>query len=147
MTNVLVLHGPNLNLTGSREPQIYGTTSLKEINEELRRRAQMRGAELQIVQSNHEGVLIDSFHEAVGWADGALCNAGALTHYSFALRDAIAAVAYPVVETHLSLPASREAFRHISVIAPVCIATVAGFGPHSYVLAMEGLLHRLGGHS
>lgn len=143
MTNVLVLHGPNLNLTGSREPQIYGTTSLQEIDEELRRRAQNWGAELQIVQSNHEGVLIDALHQAAGWANGALCNAGALTHYSFALRDAIASVPYPVVETHLSLPASREPFRHVSVIAPVCMATVAGFGPHSYVLALEGLLHRL----
>ena len=144
MTRVLVLHGPNLNLTGRREPEVYGRATLEEIDAELTRRAAERGAELRIVQSNHEGALLDALHLAMGWADGAMINPGALTHYSYALRDAVAAVGYPVVEVHLSLPAAREPFRHESVIAPACRAQIAGLGGFSYLLALDAVLHLLG---
>ncbi len=143
MSNILVLHGPNLNLTGSREPHVYGTTSLFEIDEELRRQGELRAAILKTVQSNHEGSLIDALHEARQWADGCIFNPGAFTHYSYALRDAVASVDFPVIEVHLSLPAAREEWRHTSVIAPVCRGQVAGFGAHSYVVALHGLLQIL----
>lgn len=144
MSTILVLHGPNLNLTGEREPHIYGPVTLAEIDSRLATRGAERGVEVRALQSNHEGALIDALHDARSWAQGALLNAGALTHYSYALRDAVAAVSYPVVEVHLSLPAAREPFRHTSVIAPVCRGQVAGFGPSSYLLALEGLLQILG---
>jgi 3-dehydroquinate dehydratase II len=147
VTSVLVLHGPNLNLTGTREPEIYGTVSLAEINQQLEDLAQRRQAVLRIVQSNHEGALIDALHDARQWAQGVLINPGALTHYSYALRDALSAVAIPAVEVHMSLPAAREEFRHGSVIAPVCRGQVTGFGPDSYVLALEGLLRLLAGRA
>lgn len=143
MKQVLVLHGPNLNLTGTREPHVYGSTSLADINAGLQALGQERGVRVQTAQSNHEGELIDRLHEAQTWADGALFNPGAFTHYSYALRDAVAAVRFPVVEVHLSLPAAREEFRHISVIAPVCRGQVAGFGWYSYTAALHGLLHLL----
>lgn len=143
MTSILVLHGPNLNLTGTREPGIYGLTTLAEIDERLNTLARERNAIVRIVQSSHEGALIDALHGGRGWAHGALFNPGAYTHYSYALRDAVAAVDYPVVEVHLSLPAAREPFRHHSVIAPVCRAQVAGFGARSYELALIGLLQSL----
>jgi 3-dehydroquinate dehydratase-2 len=145
VTRVLVLHGPNLNLTGRREPEVYGRVTLDEIDAALRQLAQERGAELRIVQSNQEGVLIDALHEAMGWADGALFNPGAFTHYSYALRDAVAAVGYPVIEIHLSLPAAREEFRRTSVIAPVCRGQIAGFGPLSYRLGLEALVQLVAG--
>jgi 3-dehydroquinate dehydratase II len=141
MTRVLVLHGPNLNLSGRREPETYGRTTLEEINAELTRRATERAAELRILQSNHEGALVDALHAGMGWADGALLNPGALTHYSYALRDAVAAVGYPVVEVHLSLPAAREHFRRTSVIAPACRAQIAGLGAFSYLLGLDAVLH------
>ena len=145
MPSVLLLHGPNLNLTGTREPHIYGRITLAEIDERLHRLARARNAEVRSVQSNHEGALIDALHEAREWADGALINPGALTHYGYGLRDAVAAVGYPVVEVHMSLPAAREEFRHISVIAPVCRGQIAGFGWYSYALGLEALLHLLDG--
>lgn len=140
MTNILVLHGPNLNLTGVREPHLYGSVSLTEINARLTALAGAQGGELRIVQSNHEGALIDALQEAMGWAAGAIFNPGAFTHYSYALRDAVTAVGYPVIEVHMSLPAARERFRHRSVIAPVCKGQIAGFGWQSYALALEALL-------
>ncbi|MGH2442034.1 MAG: type II 3-dehydroquinate dehydratase [Chloroflexota bacterium] len=140
MTHILVLHGPNLNLTGTREPRIYGTLSLREIDGRLRTAAEEKSVELRILQSNHEGALIDALQEAQGWADGAIFNPGALSHYSYALRDAVAAVQYPVVEVHMSLTAAREEFRHVSVIAPVCAGQIQGFGWQSYLLGLEAIL-------
>src|SRR5512136_1745505 len=137
---ILVLHGPNLNLLGVREPKIYGRDTLDDINSRLRTRAAQSNAELRIVQSNHEGVLIDELHAARAKFDGILINPGAFTHYSYALRDAIAAADLPAVEVHLSNVHRREEFRHTSVLVPVCIGQVMGFGWRSYLLGLEGLL-------
>lgn len=139
MIRALVLHGPNLNLTGRREPDVYGTTSLGDINVRLESMASGLDMELRIVQSNHEGALIDALHDALGWADGCVFNPGAFTHYSYALRDAVAAVGYPVIEVHMTLTAAREEFRRTSVIAPVCRGQIAGFGPVSYELGLEAI--------
>ena len=137
---ILVLHGPNLNLLGVREPKIYGRDTLDDINSRLRTRAAQSNVELRIVQSNHEGVLIDELHAARAGFDGILINPGAFTHYSYALRDAIAATDLPAVEVHLSNVHRREEFRHTSVLVPVCIGQVMGFGWRSYLLGLEGLL-------
>ncbi len=143
LPRILVLHGPNLNLLGEREPEIYGRMTLKEVNEKIREFAAERGAEVRIFQSNHEGTLIDLIHEHRHWADGIVINPGALTHYSYALRDAIAAVGIPAVEVHLSDIGSREPFRRISVIRDVCIAQISGKGHRSYLEGIERLLEVL----
>lgn len=136
---VLVLLGPNLNMVGIREKSIYGTETAESINEDIRRQTQERGYDCEIFQSNHEGDLIDKLHAAMGRFDGIIINAGALTHYSYSLRDAIAAVRMPCVEVHMSNIHAREEFRHTSVIAPVCVGQIAGFGKTGYFLAMDAL--------
>jgi len=143
MPRVLVLHGPNLNLLGERDPKIYGSQTLEELNRLIREQARRRGVEVEFFQSNHEGALIDRIHEARRRVDGMVINPGALTHYSYALRDAIEAVGLPAVEVHLSDLHAREPFRRISVIAPVCIAQVCGKGAQSYVEGLERLLTHL----
>ena len=140
MVKILVLHGPNLNLLGRREPEVYGRHTLEDINAALRAAVAKRGVELDIRQSNHEGVLIDAIHEAMDWAAGIVINPGAYTHTSVAIRDAISAVALPVVETHLSNIHAREEFRKTSLLAPVCLGQISGFGALSYRLALEALL-------
>jgi len=143
MTNILVLHGPNLNLLGTRQPEVYGKMTLDNINQELTKFAVKQNLELRIQQSNHEGDLIDAIHVGRNWADGILFNPGAFTHYSFALRDAIASVGLPTVEAHLSNIHAREEFRHNSVIAPVCVGQICGFGWRSYLWGLQALLAHL----
>ncbi|MBD2666328.1 3-dehydroquinate dehydratase, type II [Richelia sinica FACHB-800] len=141
--SILVVHGPNLNLLGQREPGIYGSLSLADINRLL----ELEATKLQVgvfpVQSNHEGVLVDKIHSALGDYQGILINAGAYTHTSVALRDAIAGVNLPTVEVHLSNIYRREEFRHHSYIAPVAIGQISGFGAQSYVLGLQALVHHL----
>ncbi|TFH64001.1 MAG: type II 3-dehydroquinate dehydratase [Candidatus Zixiibacteriota bacterium] len=141
---ILVLHGPNLNLLGQREPSVYGSKTLDNINQELGQIAQNAGVKIEYLQSNHEGVLSDRLHQAMGdGTDGILINPGGLTHSSIALRDAISALAQPVIEVHLSNIHAREAFRHHSYISPVAAGVICGFGSDSYSLALHGILAKL----
>ena len=136
---ILVLLGPNLNMVGVREKGIYGTESAQSIEEDIYAQAAARGLECTVFQSNYEGALIDQIQQAIGGYDGIVLNAGALTHYSYALRDAIAGVRVPCVEVHMSNIHAREEFRHHSVIAPVCVGQIAGFGKQGYFMAMDAL--------
>ena len=144
MGKILVMNGPNLNLLGTREPEIYGSLTLADIHERLRQRANEADLDIEFMQSNHEGVLVDAIHRARRTADYIILNAGAFTHYSIALRDAIAAVEVPVIEVHLSNIHQREEFRHKSVIAPVVLGQIAGFGAESYMAALEIIIWRMG---
>jgi len=146
MWRIQVIHGPNLNLVGQRDPQVYGRLTLIEIDARLQAYAIEAGVELRTFQSNHEGAIIDAVQQAAGWADGLVINPGAYTHYSYAIRDAIASVNLPTVEVHLSNIYAREPFRHSSVITPVCIGQVTGFGWQSYRLGLEALIGWLETH-
>lgn len=137
---IQVLHGPNLNLLGTRDPAVYGTTTLAEIDAELARRARQRGAELRSAQSNVEGELVDLIQRAKGWADAIVINPGGYTHTSVAIRDAIEAVALPTIEVHLSNLHAREPFRHGSLTAAKCIGQICGFGAQSYYLGLDAAL-------
>lgn len=136
MKKILVIHGPNLNLLGEREPGVYGSTSFDELNAEMLERAEKLGLAVEIFQSNHEGAIIDRLHAARKDFDGVIINAGAYTHYSYAIRDAIHDIHIPVIEVHISNVQAREEFRSKSVISPVCRGTIAGFGINSYFLAL-----------
>ncbi len=137
---VLVVHGPNLNLLGTREPEVYGTTTIEEINAELAATAKEEGVELEFFQSNHEGGLIDRIQEAPSWADGIVINPAGLSHSSVSLRDALAATGLPIVEVHLSNIFAREEFRRLSLVSEIAVGVISGFGAESYRLGLEALL-------
>jgi 3-dehydroquinate dehydratase-2 len=141
--NILVINGPNLNLLGKREPDIYGFETLDDIQLWLREQSEIAAMELQFFQSNHEGAIIDALHENMNWADGILINPGAFTHYSYAIRDAITAVNIPTVEVHLSDIYNREDFRKISVIKPVCIKQICGLGKTGFLEGLKVLQNHL----
>ena len=140
MTKILLLNGPNLNLLGKREPGIYGSLTLDDITARITQIAQDKGIELRVYQFNSEGALVDALQEAMTWADGVIFNAGAYTHTSVALRDAIAGTGLKVIEVHLSNIHAREEFRHKSLLAPKCVGQISGFGWRSYVLGLEAIL-------
>ncbi len=140
---IAVVHGPNLRLLGLREPDIYGSTTLDDINSSLRQLALENGVELEIFQSNHEGEILDFLEEVRGRVQGVLINPAGLTHTSVSLRDGLLGTGLPVVEVHISNPVAREEFRHRSYVGPIAVGTVAGFGENSYLLGLRGLLARL----
>ncbi len=142
--NILIINGPNLNLLGKREPEIYGSETLEDIQRWLCEQLETNGMELRFFQSNHEGGIIDTLHDGIGRTDGIIINPGAFTHYSYAIRDAITAVNIPTVEVHLSDIHSREDFRKISVIKPVCIQQICGLGKAGYLEGLKVLKNHLG---
>ncbi len=144
MTQILLLHGPNLNLLGTREPEVYGSMTLEDINQKARKYLEPYAIGLRAEQTNHEGALVDILHVARNYADGVVFNPGAYTHTSIALRDAISAISLPVVEVHMSNVHAREEFRHVSMLAPVCLGQISGFGWRSYILGLDALLGHLG---
>jgi 3-dehydroquinate dehydratase-2 len=137
MKNIMVIHGPNLNLLGYREPEIYGSTTLSQLNEMIKKEAGNLDISIRTFQSNSEGLLIDFIHKHREWADGVLINPGALTHYSYSLRDALASISKPVVEIHISDIHSREEFRKISVIKDICISQISGLGIDGYIQGLK----------
>jgi 3-dehydroquinate dehydratase-2 len=137
---ILILHGPNLNLLGTREPEVYGSMSLDDINNQMSQLGKELGAEIKCLQSNHEGALIDALQDARTWANGVVFNPGGYTHTSVALRDAIVAIVIPVIEVHLSNVYAREEFRHTSLVSAVCKGKISGFGWRSYELGLRGLI-------
>ena len=139
MIRCLILHGPNLNLLGTREPEIYGKTTFDDLNRELKSLANELGVEIRIIQSNSEGQIIDAIHDAMTWADGIVINPGAYTHYSYAIRDALAAVRLPAIEVHVTNVHARDEWRRASVIAPVCVGQIVGLGPRGYSIALEAI--------
>ncbi|ULL15432.1 type II 3-dehydroquinate dehydratase [Paenibacillus sp. H1-7] len=143
MKKILVLNGPNLNMLGVREPGVYGTLSLQAIEQRLRKLADELSVDLECFQSNHEGALIDKIHEAYSAVDGIIMNPGAFTHYSYAIRDAISTVQIPTIEVHISNIHKREAFRHVSVIAPVALGQIAGLGAEGYELGLRAIVSHL----
>ena len=142
MNEYLILHGPNLNLLGTREPGVYGKLTMADINRRLEELASELGVGVRALQSNHEGALIDALHDARGWASGVVFNPGGYTHTSVAIRDAISAIAIPVVEVHISNVHAREEFRRHSMVSPVCAGTISGLGWRSYTLALRALVER-----
>ena len=139
MKKIIIIHGPNINLIGEREIAIYGKETFDSINQQIYKHAKSINVECQIFQSNHEGAIIDKIHSSSKKYDGIILNAGALTHYSYAIRDAISGVLIPTIEVHCSNIYAREEFRHTSVIAPVCVGHISGFGKNSYMLALNGI--------
>ncbi len=136
---IQVLHGPNLNLLGEREPEIYGRLSLEEIDRRIEERARELGVDVRALQTNGEGAMVEAIQEARGWADGILINPAGYSHTSVAIRDALAAVGIPAVEVHLSNPSAREPFRQVDLVAGACAGVVAGFGWRSYLMGLEAL--------
>ena len=141
--NILLIHGPNLHLLGQRQPEIYGSQTLADIDQHLMEVATQRNVNLKIFQSNHEGEIVTIIGQHIDWADGILINPAAYTHTSVAIRDALATIGLPVIELHLSNVHGRESFRHHSYIAPIAIGTIAGFGAFSYDLALEAMIQHL----
>ena len=141
--NILLVHGPNLNLLGKRQPEIYGTQTIDNINHYLIQVAQKQGVELKTFQSNHEGAIVSEIGDNIDWADGILINPAAYTHTSVAIRDALSAVTLPVIEIHLSNIYKREGFRHHSYVSPIAVGVISGFGSHSYELALNAMINIL----